>query len=170
MARKKVPYLDDKYRKDFIGSMAKKLAVGGNEILAVPKKPSLILFILPGLLAIGVGITTYFLFVPPKMEVYAGEKIMPLVAVNPAEMLSQSYQKCELSMDEYAGYLCGILVQYDSLPEKFRPKVPLIKPDEVIDTLKRIYPQLKAQTKSMLLEQFPDINGTENLDSNQSGM
>ncbi|MFP4164229.1 MAG: hypothetical protein ACLFQB_09905 [Chitinispirillaceae bacterium] len=158
MSKKRVPYLDDKYRKDFLDSMARKLAVPESEILAVPKKPKLFLYFIPGLVAIIIGITAFILFASPRENVSSDEQIMPSKAVNPALKLSQSYQKCELGMDEYAGYLCDILVRYDSLPGKYKAEVPLIRPEQVKDTLVNLWPRLRASTKRNLLDDIPEMS------------
>lgn len=157
MGRKRVPFLDDKYKKDFLDSMARKLAVGESEILAVRKKPSLLVYSIPGLVAIVIGITAFFIFASPRQEVYRGEQIMPEKAADPAALLSQSYQKCELGLDEYAEYLCDILVNYDSLPAKYKAEVPLVRPDEIMDTLVSNWSRLRLSTKQNLRKDLPEI-------------
>ncbi|MFP4013139.1 MAG: hypothetical protein ACLFVQ_03565 [Chitinispirillaceae bacterium] len=157
MGRKRVPFLDDKYKKDFVDSMARKLAVGESEILAVRKKPSLLVYSIPGLAALIIGITAFFIFASPQKEVHRGEQIMPGKAADPAALLSESYQRCELGLDEYAGYLCDILVSYDSLPAKYRTEVPLVRPDRIMDTLVSAWPRLRVATKQSLRRDLPEI-------------
>jgi hypothetical protein len=91
--------------------MAKKLATPG-EISKKKKKPSLLLYVLPGVFAIAVCIVGVIIFAKPTAhwkadQIAEGQDFSTLAGLeSPAAKLAAAYGISEISADSYARYLC----------------------------------------------------------------
>ena len=156
---KKNIYLKEKHRKDVVSSMAKKLAVPDESIVYRDsgKKESGWKIILVSLFVCTVFFVMYMVFTSQKKALPAAEVVTENTPDCPILRISASYDRGEINVNEFAGYLANVLVKYDSLPKKFRVEHPVIRPDEIFGMLNNAWPRIRPDLRDSLIQNFTQL-------------
>jgi hypothetical protein len=73
----------------------------------------------------------------------------------PAKSLAKDYSTGAITTDQYARYLCDLLVNYRRLPEKYKGGTPRFARDDVFAQLARVWPELSRSTQHEIQQFLP---------------
>ncbi len=152
----------DTCRKAMIRNMSKKLAKPKMELVdAKKKKDYYLLYMLPGVFILFLGL--WGLFLSLHNEQFSNSDSSEIK--NSQKRIFDSYSRCDISIDQYAGFLCDLLVRYDSLPVRFRARDGVVNTEEVLDTLAVLWPGLGSSAKRKVLADIPAMRDLEPVSS-----
>ncbi|NLP01082.1 MAG: hypothetical protein GX089_01165 [Fibrobacter sp.] len=76
---------------------------------------------------------------------------------NPLSRLRNDFRQNLISPDQFAIYLQDLLIRYDSLPEYYKTRRPVISVDQVYNELTQVWSLLNLHVRSSILEALPDF-------------
>ena len=81
---------------------------------------------------------------------------------SPLSRLRNDFRQNLISPDQFAIYLQDLLIRYDSLPEYYKTRRPVISVDQVYNELTQVWPLLNLRVRSSILEALPDFKSEIN--------
>ncbi len=150
-------------KKDLIiSSMARKLAdvSNANDLKKKRKNKSNKPYLIYSSIAVIVTVLTiaFFIVNMSTQKQTATITIDSIVQKYPLQNLNNAYKNKSITVDQYAIYLRDYLINYDSLPEKFKQDGSVVLSDHIYKALIDVWMKLSSRTRASLIKDLPDLN------------
>lgn len=146
-----------KGKKDVIASMDKKLAGGRNEEMEKEyrkllwRKKMSNTTIVAGIILIAAATLAAFNWKSIKKTLHIEQSFF----ASPVRSLAQDYKKGAITADQYALYLCDLLVNYKRLPQEYKSGIPQFTRGDVFARLSRIWPRVTLSSRDEIQQLLP---------------